>query len=373
MLKIFLLIIPMIISSIVCDCNRNKTCSLTNNQCSGTFGGGKCDPSNNCCPMYNYCLNKTCFASTNTLYCASDIDCYPDQLGTRLYKCSKGNKCISVFNRGDKCSGSESCYGEMKCDGSNTCVGNAPGTTCVEAVYNYFVKAYVGFSCQYGYYCNSSKLCAPFLTDKDVCYSNAQCNDGFLCNTKTSKCVKSFSLDTGTPCDQEDLCNENNVCLDGKCVAGDFRKVPTICQSDATCSQGESCGPCNDFTGRRYCNTTYHSPSTDCRKEIKDALACYLENKCTTYYSFEVGSCQHDNCLSYMQSVWYCKMCIPNQDELGDCYGRYDVAGRCLIALPLYIVAIIVGGLTIVLSLLFLVFIKIGDSCNSEDRYNPIN
>jgi|GEM_PF-5729462 len=153
--------------------------------------------------------------------------------------CSDGNPCTL----GDTCKGGVCKSGlSLPCDDGNPCttdscgqVGGTPSCT--------FVPTTVAKTCDDGNPCTNPggpDLCEP---GKGTCTGGTPkvCNDGNpctvdFCNPKTGDCLFATVADD-TPCSSDDLCLENQRCLDGAC-SGD----PLPCDDGDLCTT-DSCDP----------------------------------------------------------------------------------------------------------------------------------
>ena len=133
-------------------------------------------------------------------------------------------------------------------------------------------------TCENGFYCNNWGSCQP----KPPCLSNADCDDGEICNTSAlsggtciprENCASDVHCDFNEYCDlvtstcqsgcqDEGDCQLGHLCQDGQCVAGECSLCPTspepnseYCEFGDVCTVSGSCSPheaknslCSDCT-----------------------------------------------------------------------------------------------------------------------------
>jgi len=369
---LLMLFIQMIFSIDNNTCKEINTCITDFSiKCSGTYNIN-CDPSKadtQCCPQYSYCVDNKCILQNYGGQCDKKADCFYDQIGTGLYDCVQ-NKCVALFNQGDKCNTKSDCFGFMDCT-SGYCQGSSVGMNCLMPEKGR--DGYIGFDCAHGLFCQDN-VCRTSVVENGNCSSSLECVMGTLCSPTTRTCVAMYSLPVNSTCTgAEGLCDHTTVCVSGTCVAAIIYPKPLVCYDDKDCSGGH-CSPCNPFTGTKQCILDSKKPALNCRAEEIARMDCFIKNNCSNTPAYQVGTCQHDNCLIEMQASWYCEMCL-DEDSLGTCYGRFDINGHCIIPLPLWLTAAIVGGFTVVLLLLLLAMCKIGDACTGDEQpvYAKIN
>jgi hypothetical protein len=138
---------------------------------------------------------------------------------------------------------------------------------CAKADLEGCVGAPDGLPCDDGDLCTEDDACIAGLCKGNVLdcsILDGQCQQGF-CDSATGECIKQDFEDT--PCEDGDLCTTGEVCSNGICGGG----TPKVCVSDNSCEDGI----CDAETG-------------DClSKPVDDGTACNDGNVC-----FSNGVCE---------------------------------------------------------------------------------
>jgi hypothetical protein len=171
-------------------CNGTETCDLGTFTCqSGTAPG---DGTQCGATALDICLGDVC----DTVECTEDMHC-PDD--------------------GNVCTGAPSCGGDYTCQAG----ANEPN----------------------GSVCGSELVCFDG-TCREGCTTDAECDDGLVCNGAETCDPGTFTCQAGTPLANGTVCgSETDVCVNQICV-------PDSCTSNGQCSDGNVC------TGTETCNFT---------------------------------------------------------------------------------------------------------------------
>eukprot|EP01130_Rhizamoeba_saxonica_P000194 TRINITY_DN10188_c0_g1_i1.p1 TRINITY_DN10188_c0_g1~~TRINITY_DN10188_c0_g1_i1.p1 ORF type:complete len:419 (-),score=65.92 TRINITY_DN10188_c0_g1_i1:28-1236(-) len=359
------------------DCSPSASCAKTGGKCTGYVNeNGKAIQCNlkdgNCCPRNEYCIDSKCVLSSMGQKCSKKGDCQYDKFGSLMYEC-RNHVCRPQFNQGDRCKVRDDCYGPMGCT-DGICVGVAKNGTCTQPQSFDVNGNSIGDSCDFGLYCASDNTCKSNVEIGGKCKMSYECVMGSHCSPNGT-CTKIFSLPKGSKCVKQ-LCSYGLVCSNGVCKEGNRFDRAIVCTDNKDCLNNETCSGCYSFTGRKYCQPKNVGTMTNCQKPEKSAYDCYQKFKCSSYYSYETGTCQHEYCLSAMESLWMCQKCSLYGNQYGSCYGRNDISAECVQPLPYWLTATILGGLLVVLGLFTFSIFKIGDACKGDDnklKYQAIN
>jgi hypothetical protein len=275
------------------NCNDGNPC--TDDSCDPAAGCVHTDNTLPCtdhdvCTNGDACTDGQCEPGT-PLVCddgdvCTDDSCNP-QLGCQheanAAPCDDGNAC----SIGDKCANG-SCFGglPLECDDDNICTDDQcePETGCVHPA-NTSV-------------CNDSDLC----TVGEYCSAGGcgngipvECDDGNPCTDDTclplAGCIHTPN---SAPCNDGDVCTENDGCDAGTCVAGDAINCDdsNVCTADS-CASGlgcvhvpteVSCDDGNACTEEDSCNNGW------CAGTLVD---CDDEDQCTSDSCDPQAGCQH--------------------------------------------------------------------------------
>jgi hypothetical protein len=157
--------------------------------------------------------------------------------------------------------------------------------------------------------CSLDEDCASF-----------QCQDGICCDQACSGACQScrlpgsegtcLPLTDGSPCGDDDLCNGQEVCLDGRCEPGER----LVCQDDVECTR-DLCDP------KQGC---VFKPST---------LACFDDNPCTRESCHAELGCQiepeADGTLC-PEGTCQAGMCVAEPEDEGCATGGSSASGPLL-------------------------------------------
>jgi MYXO-CTERM domain-containing protein len=248
------------------------------------FSGSECD-SGICSD--GVCCNTSCTGECR--YCN-----LPESLGT-CTTAPDGYPCPDS----DKCDGIKTCQSGVcvdgpppDCDDSNVCTTDScnPSTGCVHTpVAN-------GTSCSDGNRCNGVETC-----QNGVCRSPGEmdCDDGDPCTQDSCHPQNGCSntpLQDGTSCDDNNECNGVEVCQGGDCVPG----AALNCDDNNSCTADR----CIPGTG---CVHEPYSPGTPCNDDdlctveevclggvcVGEEADCDDHNRCTTDSCDPVAGCVH--------------------------------------------------------------------------------
>jgi len=249
------------------QCGQGFSCihPYLSNETVSTWGlcGELCHPGKAPFP-YSGCLNnKICLfgGSQNEGFCAFPTDallgqnatCSTEQGGALLpanQRCKDGYICAS-----GKCAKICSRTANYSCKNNQTCSGYPihDWGVCWQPILEGHQQT--GESCLISggmpeYTCTDTTICHLPAGGNSVCIepcaSNADCEEGEICNENTGLCA----LDTVTAgCTSDSDCGEGQICSEGECM---MSEGPTPeCNTDDDCGEGQICqgGECIDEGG----------------------------------------------------------------------------------------------------------------------------
>jgi hypothetical protein len=199
--------------------------------------------------------------------------------------CDDGNACTTdACNPASGCvhtaiPGCTACATDAQCDDGDVCNGRE---TCVAGV----CRPGVALACDDGNACTSD-ACSPTqgcthtaMAGCTLCTTAAQCDDGDLCTTDTctgGRCAHA-ALPDGTSCDDGLFCDGAETCRSGVCTAG----APVGCDDGNACTTDA----CDEAT--RRCT---HTALADCCTSDAD---CKVADACQTNERCSAGRCVAD-------------------------------------------------------------------------------
>lgn len=142
-------------------------------------------------------------------------------------------------------------------------------------------------ACQKGEFCNPAGFCQAKVT----CYTNADCNNGQICDYHANVCIPQGRCTSDDQCDLGKLCDTAT----GTCQAG--------CHSYGDCSAGQSCLCASADGGRAECSCDSLDPATRAQCAI--------------------GSCSTDACPN-TEACPYGLICESPDGGLPQCVNDYD-------------------------------------------------
>ncbi len=304
-------------------CSKN-TCNPKSGQCAFVVqaSGTPCDDSD-ACTSGDTCAQGKCAAGKFTCECNADADCIDvdGDLCTGTYYCDKsGTQPACKLNPKSVvvCLGADdtACLKNVCNPKLGTCqpTVSAPGTvcddgdactkgdvcklgSCVPGIFACECKTDTdcaakddGNLCNGTLFCDKSgaaPACKPKPNSVVTCPSvdDTQCSKN-ICNVKSGACAF-VDLQSGTKCEDGDLCTAGDSCYQGKCTAGLFT---CACKSDSDCLSKEDGNFCN---GTLFCDTTGTKPA--CKVKASTLVSCpsvddtpCLKNTCQA----KTGDCQ---------------------------------------------------------------------------------
>ena len=276
-------------------CDNADACSVNTACFEGVCTGG--DLVN--CNDGNPCTDDSCDVEVGCVHANNIAACNDGDVCTTLDTCSDG-----------ECSGGSAldCDDGDVCNGVETC---DPQSGC---------KSALALECNDNNPCNGIETCDPV----DGCQLGEalNCDDGNLCTEDSCDaqmgCTNAAL--TGPECDDDNACNELDLCQDGLCVGSgvvdcsdDNPCTDTICDPEAGCVTTLNDALCDDGD---ICSTGDYCNLGDCTSGGE--LPCDDGNVCTD-----------DSCDSNIGCQF-----IPNQSECddGDACTEFDVcaAGWCI-------------------------------------------
>ena len=275
------------------DCNDNSVCTddwcTPTDGCGYSFNQAPCTD-NDVCTLSDHCQQGLC-QSTKNLTCndqnpCTDDSCDPDtgcKYSPNQASCDDLNECTT----GDHCEdGNCKITGPVMCDDDNVCTNN-------------WCDPLIG--CQYSAnnnLCDDDNACTlNDHCDNSVCLgdSQLQCEDLNPCTDDSclpdSGCLNNPNQQ---PCDNDDPCTQNDYCLDAICNTGEavvcddqnactadtcltmvgcqFEKLTdTPCEDDSLCTENDICtdGECSpgqavDCDDNNICSDDSCAPATGC-------------------------------------------------------------------------------------------------------------
>ncbi len=254
--------------------------------CSHVNADGKSCDDNNACTGQDTCKGGKCLALSGSPCddgnpctldgCQSVSGCYHSV--DNAASCNDGNLCTV----GDLCAGG-SCVGKAQnpCDDSDSCSADScdPVNGCAHAALGEG-PCEDGDSCTVGDICKSGACASGGLK---ACSDGEPCTvDG--CDVKTGACK--FTSQPNGPCEDGNLCTNNDACTGGKCAPG----TPRDCSDTSPCTL-DSCDPgtgnCVHTAGQNGAGCDDGDPCTGgdaCAlgKCLGQAKSCDDSNPCTT-------------------------------------------------------------------------------------------
>jgi photosystem II stability/assembly factor-like uncharacterized protein len=266
------------------ECDGAGTCASTGYPC----GAQMCDPIGEACvdcledtdcPFCHICDGSgTCVATPE----GQDTKNECDPLICRTGDCDGSGNCgvepdTTVCNDGLYCTVNDECTGGI-CDGTgrncsaasddcNTGVCNDTSDQCEPQPANQGLPCDDALYCTVGEVCNASGDCTGGAA-RDCTAENDQCNVG-ACDDGGDTCYPDPAPLEGQPCDDSDLCTENETCQAGSCPAGN----PVDCSGST-----DQCnlGTCNPADG-----SCYPDPAPFEGQACDDQDDCTMEDACT--------------------------------------------------------------------------------------------
>ena len=229
--------------------------------------------------------------------CDEDADCGPCFECTR-YACLPRPMGASCGD-GDACNGDETCDGAgscepgiaLECDDSNLCTADS-----CDATLGCQNMPLTGTSCADGDVCNGDEVC-----DAGTCVAGTalDCDDANACTADSCDATMGCQNDplTGTACPDGDLCNGDEICNAGTCEAGtaldcDDSNVCTedSCEAAAGCMNaplsGTACLDADVCNGSEMCMDGVCAAGT--------SLDCDDSNPCTADSCDAITGCAND-------------------------------------------------------------------------------
>jgi hypothetical protein len=274
--------------SVVCapegDCHDGGVCDPATGMCTGGElpDGTACDDGD-LCTVDDICLDGTCVGG-EAVVCASD-------------QCNDGGICDPATGLcagapvadGAPCDDGNACTLIDVCNGG-TCMGTAP-VSCVasDACHDAGIcnpasglcstpPAADGTPCDDGNPCTQTDACqagACVGSTPITCSASGQCRAAGTCNPATGLCNDPAAAD-GTPCDDGNLCTQQDTCQAGACNGA----IPVTCTASDQC---HAAGTCNPATG--LCNDPAAADGTPC----DDGNLCTQQDTC------QAGACNGAN------------------------------------------------------------------------------
>jgi hypothetical protein len=211
---------------------------------SGTLDSGPADSGFVCdsgadCPAGEICKIPDGGSENACLNCGTNGDCRPQQL------CSDAGLCLFRPGWGDQCTLNAQCSAGQFCV-QGLCVAAKPSDLCQRGncpqgqvcnVQNQVCEQNLG--CTINASCSATQICNPVtLACEPRCDPN---NPGLVCNP-TQLCVQNRCVD----CIQDSNCGDAGLTCN---VAAGLCTAPGLCYSDAACPAGEVCNLATNTCG----------------------------------------------------------------------------------------------------------------------------
>jgi len=196
----------------------------------------------------------------------------------------------------EPCDDGDPCTWPDKCV-AGQCVGGTEGAECPE-----FPCAEGGCDGQGG--CLAPAVTGGWCLVDDLCLEAGESAAGqacLVCDPEVSSTAL-IEAETGTTCEDGNVCTENDFCDSGDCLPGS----PPTCADGVQCT-ADACDPvegcrhdpdheqCNDYNP---CTQDACDPTSDedggCTNVPDDSLPCADKDVCTTNDHCEKGICVHD-------------------------------------------------------------------------------
>ena len=212
------------------NCTENDTC--TNGECIGV--NKECDDMNSCTTNFCNITNGECVTTNNTSPC-NDLD-----------MCTQNDMCI-----GGICQGTP-----VICNPNTECTNN----TCNKHTGDCEMIILSG-NCTDGDFCTINDVCTNgvCIGEQKICDDNNPCTND-MCNITNGECI---FTDNNSPCNDGNLCTENDFCFNGTCQG-----ISIICNQTTQCMNHT----CNHYSG--MCEFIHLIGPCD------DGDLCTLDDKC---------------------------------------------------------------------------------------------
>ncbi len=296
----------------VCVNTPVKDCCLTDDECDD---GVAC--------TVDACPDNKCVHSPNNAACDDGVACTDDACVDGACKstlddsaCDDGNLCTTdscdlandcqhlPTNDGaacpdaDKCNGDEACKAgicqagkALDCDDKNPCTTDScdPATGCAHA-------ADLQGTCDDANVCNGTESC---VDGQCKAGSALDCDDNAPCTTDScdpAAGCKNTNVQDGTGCPDADKCNGDEKCQAGQCKAG----TPLVCNDNKPCTD-DSCEPAtgcvfapddkNGCSDGKPCNGIEACKAGECKPGAPPD--CADTNSCTADACVDPTGCTH--------------------------------------------------------------------------------
>jgi len=310
------------------DCHDSNictvdSCDLTRNECVYENQDVPCDDAD-LCTVSDICVEGVCTAGEVVVcedqICADSVTCVPSEGCVAAWlpdgaECDDGNLCTEL----SACDGAHNCVGgaDKPCDDFDPCTADSCDAETGECVHELQLVA-----------CDDGSLC----TIADICQEDGTCLgipvdcsgvDGAclldLCNPETGAC--DLARPDGTLCGDTDLCNGQEACAAGECVAGPAVECPptgTLCTLNIC--EG-STGTCTEVIEPNCCGNNIVESGEFCDDGNQVVEVClYGETACTV--------CNGD-CLEQAGATAYCGDGVTNVSAGETCDDGNAVGGDC--------------------------------------------
>ncbi len=292
------------------QCSAAGDCPTPANPClAAACSGGQCGTTSknngtscsdgNACTQTDTCQNGTC-TGANPKVCPTPDQCHdPGTCDPATGQCSNPAKAVGVpCNDGDLCTQNDTCQNNGACQAGSAVVCVAPDAchsagTCAPATGECFHPVRLN-----GTPCNDGDLC----TQNDTCQGGT-CTGGAgvtcaalpcqtaACNPGTG-CVYT-PAPNNTSCSDGNACTQADKCQSGACVPG----VPVTCQASDPCHDP---GACNPATGA--CSTGPARP---------DDTPCTDGDLCTQGEACHSGTCNGGAPIACPAGACQVGVCAP--------------------------------------------------------------
>ena len=248
-------------TNMIPNCNVCEVCNEGSDQCEPVgFIGMQCGITDiGPCEFGTYICNTT----DGSMICQGNVDPLPEDCGINGTGNGIDENCNGLLDDGciSMCNVTEDC----------------PDAPCLDKL---CINGECGYTINNTLTCTDNNLCTDDVCNNGVCEStNVVCDQTGLecganvCNISNGQCQYQSTI---IPCDDNDVCTLNDMCIDGICLG-----TPFMCNDNNECTEDK----CNEHLGLPTC---FH-------KNLNTTISgsCDDDDLCT-----ENGICDNGDCVS---------------------------------------------------------------------------